>query len=225
MTNNIKVKVCGMNDVHNLRSLLQIPIDFVGFIFYEKSSRFCQLDRRQIKAIWKESETEAQKVGVFVDAPLAYVLKTVKDYELDFVQLHGKESLFYCESLQEEGCKIIKAFSLDDSFCFSNTEAYKYYVDYFLFDTKGLKPGGNGTKFNWDLLTENSFSIPYFLSGGISKKDDRAIREMNCKELFAVDVNSKFEISAGEKNVDEISTFVYKIKKPFPVKEYVNVRR
>lgn len=227
MTNNIKVKVCGMNDVHNLRSLLQIPIDYVGFIFYEKSTRFCSLDRRQVKAIWKESETNAQKVGVFVDAPLEYVIKTSQDYDLDLVQLHGKESLFYCEALQEEGIKIIKAFSLDDTFCFSNTEAYKYYVDYFLFDTKGLNPGGNGTKFNWDILSNNIFSIPYFLSGGINKNDDVRIRNMNMntKALFAVDINSRFEVSPGMKNLEEISTFVYKVKKSFPVKEYVNVRR
>jgi len=225
MTNNIKVKVCGMNDVHNLRSLLQVPIDFVGFIFYEKSSRCCKLDRRQVKAIWNESETEAQKVGVFVDAPVEYVIKTAKDYNLDLVQLHGKESLFYCEALQEEGLKIIKAFSLDDTFCFSNTEAYKFYADYFLFDTKGLKPGGNGTKFNWEVLSKNTFSIPYFLSGGINKNDHGVIRNMNSKELFGVDINSQFEISPGMKNLEEISTFIYQIKKPFPTKEYVNVRR
>lgn len=225
MNNMIKVKVCGMNDVHNLRSLLQIPVDFVGFVFYDKSSRYCKLDRRQIKAIWKESETDAEKVGVFVDAPVEVVIQTAKDYDLDFVQLHGNESLFYCESLQEEGFKIIKAFSLDEHFCFSNTEAYKYYVDYFLFDTKGLNPGGNGSKFDWEMLKEKDLGIPYFLAGGIDKDDHARIRHINSKKLFSVDINSKFEVSPGLKNLDEIANFVYQVKKPFPIKEYVNIRR
>lgn len=222
---HLKVKVCGMNDEQNLISLLQIPIDFVGFIFYDKSPRNLSLSPEVLKRIFIEAEYKPKKVGVFVDEKETILLEKVETYELDYVQLHGKESLFYCESLKEKGIKIIKAFSVDDKFSFSITEAYKYYCDYFLFDTKGLLPGGNGTQFNWDKLQEEEFGKPFFLSGGIGSYDVANIRSLKMEQLFALDINSKFEFAPGVKNLEEVSEFNYKIKKAKTQNEYINVKR
>ncbi len=213
-----------MNDEFNLISLLQIPIDFVGFIFYNKSPRNCKLKAALVKQIWRDAEFSPKKVGVFVNESEDFVLEKAEAYELDYVQLHGNESLFFCESLHEKGIKIIKAFAVDEQFSFSNAEAYQFYCEYFLFDTKGKAPGGNGFKFNWNKLAEEKISLPFFLSGGISKDDVDSIKALNIDQLVAVDINSKFELEAGVKNLEDVSVFTYSLKKPGRYLEYVNVK-
>lgn len=221
----MKLKVCGMNDEQNLISLLQIPIDFVGFVFHEQSPRNLSLEPEKVNEIFINAEYKAKRVGVFVNKEIDFILERVENYELDYVQLHGNESLFYCESLQDQNVKIIKAFSIDKDFCFSNTEAYKYFTEYFLFDTRGKQAGGNGVKFNWDSLKDRKISNPFFLSGGISRDDVNIIRNLELKQLFAVDINSKFELAPGVKNLEEVSEFNYRLKKARPKNEYVNVKR
>lgn len=221
----MKVKVCGMNDEKNLRSLLKIPIEFVGFIFYENSKRNCQIQPEQLAKTFAEATAYTpKKIGVFVNEQEDVLIEKVKEFDLDFVQLHGSESLFYCEKLKEQGISIIKAFLIDDDFCFSNTDAYKYYADYFLFDTKGKKAGGTGKKFNWNKLKEYKAETPFFLSGGISIDDIEAIRNLNHPMLFAVDINSRFESKPGSKKLKEVEEFNYKIKKHRPQNEYINVK-
>ena len=212
-----------MNDQSNLVSLLDVPIDFVGFIFYENSKRNCQLVPEELVKAFAERPYAPKKIGVFVNEQEDVLIEKAERFELDFVQLHGSESLFYCEKLKERGLNIIKAFSIDDNFCFSNTDAYKYYADYFLFDTKGKQSGGPGKKFNWEKLKEYKAETPFFLAGGISIDDIEAIRSLNHPMLFAIDINSKFEQNPGIKKVTEVGDFNFKIKKHRPQNGYINV--
>jgi phosphoribosylanthranilate isomerase len=77
-------------------------------------------------------------VGVFVNANPEYILRSVKKYDLQYVQLHGNEAPDYCRSLQNRGINIIKAFRVDGTFNFSMVNNYKAYADLFLFDAKGV---------------------------------------------------------------------------------------
>lgn len=196
----MRIKVCGMRDSANLTQLLALQPAYVGFIFYERSPRFVgeDLDPELVRQIPRP----VKKVGVFVNASIDYVLRTVKKYSLDLVQLHGEELPDYCRNLKLKGISVIKAFRLDETFSFSQLNNYKPYCDFFLFDTKGPAYGGNGTVFDWGLLNRYDNEKPFFLSGGISLENVDQLDELSHLKIHAIDVNSKFETAPGYKNID-----------------------
>jgi phosphoribosylanthranilate isomerase len=210
----MKIKVCGMRNSENLQGLLALKPDFVGFIFYNKSKRF--VDCFPQIAIPKE----IKKVGVFVNENVEEVLKIVEKYQLDIVQLHGEETPEYCKELiisrfersrKAETLKIFKAFSIDDDFDFSKTNAYQKVCDYLLFDTKGKEYGGNGIKFNWEVLQKYKGKTPFLLSGGISKEDVFLIKNFKHNAFAGIDINSGFEIEPALKNINEIKEFKHNL--------------
>lgn len=205
-----------MRNSENISDLLALKPDFIGFIFYDKSKRFVA-DFSQV-----EIPSTTKKVGVFVNEEPDEVLKKVNDYQLDCVQLHGDETHEYCKNLrhfqldsESHNFRIIKAFSIDDDFDFTKTVAYQSYCDYFLFDTKGKDYGGTGIKYNWEILKKYKGNTPYFLSGGIGleEKDEFQLflRKPEAKLCVAVDVNSRFEISPGIKNIEKLKEFKYNL--------------
>ena len=210
----LKAKVCGLNNTENLKSLLTLPVDMVGFIFYDQSKRNCTLSPDVVRAAFNKADPNCKKVGVFVNASIKEVLSKKEDYDLDYIQLHGQESIFYCQELKEYDVKLIKAFPVDNNFSFNNTSAYSFFCDYFLFDTKGNLPGGNGIQFDWNMLNKYTGKTPFLVGGGIGPDDVAQIRNLQVNGFYAVDVNSKFEIAPGYKNLDILADFLYKIKRP-----------
>ena len=197
----MKIKVCGMRDSENISGLLNLKPDFIGFIFYDKSKRFVA-DFPQI-----DIPSSTKKVGVFVNEKIDEIIEKTLKYKLDFVQLHGDETPEYCEKLTKHKIKIIKAFSIGENFDFSATKSFEKHVSLFLFDTKGKYYGGNGLKFDWDLLKNYKGKIPFLLSGGITKNDAKEIKEFNHPEFLGVDINSGFELEPALKNTNEIKEF------------------
>jgi phosphoribosylanthranilate isomerase len=197
----MKLKICGMKFQENIKEVASLLPDYLGFIFWEKSTRYFD---GEIPTLPKS----IKKVGVFVDANLDFITNTFLKHHLDLVQLHGKESPEFCNKLKAKNIKIIKAFSVNDLFDFTRLESYKEVCDYFLFDTKGKLPGGNGITFDWKVLENYKLSVPYFLSGGIGLDNEIQIKEFFTKtyanHCVAIDVNSKFEINPGLKNVSEL---------------------
>ncbi len=147
----MKLKICGIKYRANIQEVAALQPDYLGFIFYEKSPRFCNGELPEIP-------NTIAKVGVFVNAPLSEILNKIKAYNLQLVQLHGEESPEICEVLRLINIKVIKTFSIDDTFDFETLRPYEPVCDYFLFDTKGKHYGGNGTTFNWEILKKISFS-------------------------------------------------------------------
>jgi phosphoribosylanthranilate isomerase len=206
----IKLKICGMKFPDNIQEIGELEPDFLGFIFYENSVR--NFTENTIDSI----PNSINKVGVFVNEKSDKIIKTVQKYELNLIQLHGNETESYCLELINQlnhnqlNTKIIKAFSVDDSFDFTKLNAYQI-IDYFLFDTKGKLAGGNGIKFNWQILENYKLEKPYFLSGGIGLEDVSTIKEFlkspASKYCYALDVNSQFEIEAGLKNKEKLQKF------------------
>ncbi len=200
----MKLKICGMKFPENIDAISKLKPDYLGFIFWQKSSRF-------FEGILPELPKSIQKVGVFVDSNLEDIISKVEQYELDLVQLHGNESVSYCEQLKLKKIQTIKAFSIDSEFDFNVLNEYKQVCDYFLFDTKGKLPGGNGITFDWKILEQYNLNKPYFLSGGIGLQEITKIKEFiksdYSKNCIAIDVNSKFEIEPGLKNEKELSKF------------------
>ncbi|SNB33121.1 N-(5'-phosphoribosyl)anthranilate isomerase [Flavobacterium psychrophilum] len=195
----MKLKICGMKYPENILEVSTLLPDYLGFIFWEKSSRYFDLEIPKIPESIK-------KVGVFVNANLEEILLKIKKYNLNLVQLHGNESPEFCKELKKSTIKIIKVFSVNDDFNFSALEPFEAVCDYFLFDTKGKLPGGNGITFNWQILEKYHSRKPFFLSGGIGLDDIKNIKNLNLP-IYAIDVNSKFEIEAGLKNIELLKSF------------------
>jgi len=198
----VNLKVCGMRAPDNIAALSDLAPDYMGFIFWENSKRFVNNPTPDLPASIK-------KTGVFVDASPAYITDMVKHHQLQAVQLHGEESPNFCQKLNALGLEIIKAFAVDASFDFSVLEAYETVCNYFLFDTKGPLPGGNGNRFDWSVLRNYPSAKPFFLSGGIGPGDQNAIASIiNLNlPLYAIDINSQFEIEPGLKNIEIIKQF------------------
>ena len=216
----MKIKVCGMREEENVEALLQLPIDYIGFIFYKNSARNVPKGALIDWIANKQKQfNNIQRVGVFVNSEIDFVLNKVHDYQLDYVQLHGEESAEYCAEIQSfwdmstvRRAKLIKVFAVDDDFNFGFTKAYEPHCSYFLFDTKGPKRGGNGQKFDWELLKEYEGETPFFLSGGIDEDSADRILSLNLEQLVGIDVNSKFETAPGLKDIDKLKPFVEAIK-------------
>ena len=190
-----------MRDSQNITELLRLQPDYMGFILYGKSQRYApDLDVELLRGF----PAGTKKVGVFVNAPLEEVKAVVDQYGLDLVQLHGDESVEYVGHLFALGIRVIKVFSVGDSFDFSDLEKYKEVVDFFLFDTKGQERGGNGKTFDWGILKDYDQSIPFFLSGGIDNDNVSALESLKGMNIHAIDVNSKYEIEAGLKDIQKL---------------------
>lgn len=210
----MKVKVCGMRDSDNIRELLALAPDFMGFIFYDKSLRFVgdELDAELLKSFPRN----VKKVGVFVNASPDYILRSVKKYDLQYVQLHGNETPDFCRNLRNRGVSIIKAFSVDETFNFSMINNYKPSCDFFLFDAKGEQFGGNGISFDWSLMNRYDNEKPFFISGGIDADSLDSLEKIKHLKLYGVDINSKVEMSPGLKDIELVRAIMTGLK---PIEE------
>ena len=200
----VKIKICGMRDLENIREVSAFLPDYMGFIFYEKSPRFVGHDF----VIPSEVPQEITRVGVFVNHTIQSAKEMVNTHRLQFAQLHGDESLSYCEELKQQGVKIIKVFRVDEDFDFSITKQFEQVADFFLFDTKGKLYGGNAKPFDWNLLNQYNQALPFFLSGGIHLENIGELKNISSLNLHAVDVNSGVEDHPGLKNVSKISEII-----------------
>lgn len=195
---NIKIKVCGMRETENIKTVSQLRPDYMGFIFYKDSPRFVG-DDFKIPVL-----TDVKKVGVFVNASVDEMKTAYRKHKLDYLQLHGSESPGTCMKLKAEGICVIKVFSVHDDFDFEETKPYSQSVDFFLFDTKGKYHGGNAKTFNWHILEKYNQDKSFFLSGGLNADNIASIDKIKAMNLHAVDLNSGVEASAGMKDINKI---------------------
>jgi len=195
----MRIKICGMREAGNLWAIAGFAPDFLGFIFYKKSTRYMgdTLDPNELRSL----PQSICKVGVFVDEPLASVQTIHCQYTLDYVQLHGHETPAYCQQARAAGLRIIKAFAVGETFDFTSLAAYEPSCDFFLFDTKGALPGGNGTAFDWQLLAGYAGTTPFLLSGGLGPDNLSALLDFHHPRLVGFDFNSHLETAPGVKDV------------------------
>jgi len=204
MMDRMIVKVCGMRDGNNIRALEMLDIDWLGFIFYPSSPRYVYRNGKPNDI----SSCTKTKAGVFVNAQPKEILREAAEYQLDYLQLHGDESPDDCRRLQEEGYRVIKAFSVSSGEDLRQTSAYELYVDFFLFDTKNDKYGGSGQRFDWSALEAYQGCVPFLLSGGIGHENMQDLLAFSHPLIAGVDLNSRFELSPALKDSDMIERFV-----------------
>jgi len=197
----MKMKICGMRDPENIRQILEFDPDYMGFIFYDKSSRF--VTEAQMQDVIKLSFGETERVGVFVNETFDKILSYADKGFFDVVQLHGDETPEMVEKLKNEGLEVIKVFSIGDDFNFGTLKSFQA-ADYFLFDTKGKQRGGTGIKFDWQLLKNAKIKKPFFLSGGLEAADVEEIKSLELKNLFGLDFNSMLESAPAIKDKQRV---------------------
>ncbi len=210
------IKVCGMREPDNIRAVEALGIDMMGFIFWPKSSRYVSQRPDYLPK-------HVKRVGVFVDEDPEQVRRLAADYALDFIQLHGHESPDYIRTLKTPSSinpltsSIIKAFSIASADDLAMTKDYEGLVDYFLFDTKGPSVGGNGEKFDWNVLSAYDGSTPFLLSGGISPDDAEVLTSHHSpptsKKCNGIDLNSRFELSPGLKDITALRKFLNELNR------------
>ena len=210
----MRIKVCGMTDMDQVQQLDEMGVEFCGFIFYPKSPRY--LFKHVPASSVKKTKGHINKVGVFVNAETDEILRVVDDCGLYLVQLHGDETPRQCERISEY-ITTVKAFRISEQDnILWKIKDYKDVVDMFLFDTEGAGYGGTGKKFNWQMLKGLNIRKPFFLSGGIQPDDLDNLRDFAAdpvaKDLFSIDINSKFELSPGIKDMEKVKNFVTKLK-------------
>jgi len=205
----MKLKVCGLREDENVKAVAALKPQWMGFIFAASSPRYFLSAKDPAKLL--NIDDSISKVGVFVNEEESEVVQLQETYQLDYVQLHGDESVEMCRSLKERDTAVIKVFRVHDKFDFSIVESFTPYVELFLFDTAGKLYGGNGLRFNWDLLTGKRFSRQFLLSGGIGPEDAELVKSFQHPDMIGVDVNSHFETSPGVKDVAALKLFQQQI--------------
>ena len=195
------IKVCGLTEPEQV-AIISKQVDFVGFIFYSKSKRYTSKSSPSMGA---------KKTGIFVNERPQIVLQTARMEKLDAVQLHGDERPEECAEIYGQ-LKVIKAFGIHKNFDFEKLNAYKDHVDYFLFYTKSPLKGGTGIQFDWNILDNYNGETPFFLSGGISPNSIEAIKKFKHKSHIGIDLNSRFEIAPGKKDLEILNTFLNEIR-------------
>lgn len=214
----LKIKVCGMKFPDNIIQVANLAPDYMGFIFYPKSPR--NFDG-EIPVI----PENIKKTGVFVDSSVDFILEKIEKYQLQAIQLHGNESVSFCENLKDtlntkatsnsSEIEIFKVFGIKDSFDFTVLKGYEPYVNYFLFDTKGKEKGGNGYTFDWEVLQHYPSNKPFILSGGIGIEEINKIEQILKTDLpiYALDLNSKFEVKPAWKDAALLGEFLKSVKR------------
>ena len=211
----LQIKVCGLTQQSQIQELISLNVDFLGFIFYEKSPRYVlhHLSLKEIAEI-----PHFGKVGVFVNESIKAIVEITTESQLDIIQLHGNENEKFILQLKQilgNNIKIIKVIRIGNQ---SFDELQKTInqqpstVNYLLFDTDSKAFGGTGKTFDWQILNEIEIPIPYFLSGGISLENIHQLSTINQQPL-ALDINSKFETEPGIKNLEKIKNFTQIVKK------------
>ncbi|AZI40065.1 phosphoribosylanthranilate isomerase [Epilithonimonas vandammei] len=213
MESQFQVKVCGLTKLNQIKELIDLKVDFLGFIFYEKSPRYVlnHLSLEQISEINHQA-----KVGVFVNEDLEKIIEISEKAKLNFIQLHGDETEEFISELRQKlnskiaVIKVIRIGNLTENLE-SKILNLKSKIDYLLFDTDSKAFGGTGKTFDWNILNDIEIPIPYFLSGGISLENIHQLSTINLQPI-ALDINSKFEIEAGNKDLEKIKEFIKLLK-------------
>ncbi|UOU98004.1 phosphoribosylanthranilate isomerase [Chryseobacterium daecheongense] len=211
---NLKLKVCGLTVAEQIQELIALKTDFIGFIFYEKSPRFV-LSHLNLDDISKFDHRG--KVGVFVNESINKIIEIAEKANLHFIQLHGNENVDFISELRKKlnpEIGIIKVFRIGENFnveeFHTSAQSILHNISYILFDTNSTSFGGTGKQFDWNLLNEIEIPLPYFLSGGISEDHIDHVKALE-KQPFALDINSKFEIEAGIKDLEKIKRVYEKL--------------
>ena len=199
----MRLKICGITDLQQAIAIVELGVDTLGFICVSESPRY--IKPTAIKTIIKELPTDISTVGVFVNKEIEQVIEIVAETGLTAVQLHGNETISYCQQLRESlpEIEIIKAFRYQNQESLNQLDNYLPVVDTILLDA--YQPhiyGGTGTTINWSQLDSFRPSRPWLLAGGLNP--DNVAEALNKVPCDGLDLSSGVEISPGNKDIEKV---------------------
>jgi phosphoribosylanthranilate isomerase len=206
---DIRIKICGMKDPGNIAGVIALDPDYMGFILYERSPRYVGIKEAEI--LVKNIPPAIKKTAVLVNEPPDRAISIAESGIFDILQLHGTESAEYCMRLSEH-ISIIKAFGISEILP-ENLEEYQPFCTMFLFDTAGQAFGGTGKKFDHNILAGYKLNTEYMLSGGISSDDSCYLKSFRSEKMTGVDLNSRFEVVPGIKNITMLKKFIEDLRR------------
>jgi len=205
---NIKIKICGIKNTAILDCCNKFNVNYYGLIFYKNSPRNITV-KDAIKLVKNKKINKSIAVGVFVNHDIYDLIELIKIIDLKYIQLHGNENNDYISRLKDKfDLKIIKAIGIQNENDFKQIKSFSQ-ADFLLFDYKSKKnelPGGNSKSFNWSIIKEKSIAKPWFISGGINKKNINEILENLTP--YGIDISSGVEDYPGIKNPKKIKEIV-----------------
>lgn len=206
----IKVKICGLSSPETVRAAIGAGADYVGFVFFARSPRAVTAAQAAILA--RGVPAGIAKVGLFVDADDAAIADVLAQVTLDYLQLHGAETVERVGQIRARfGVPVIKAIAIAGDADIARARTYEAVSDMLLFDAKpppamDALPGGNGLVFDWTLIAGQKWARPWMLSGGLDAENiSEAVRICGASML---DVSSGVESAPGVKDISKIRSFV-----------------
>lgn len=205
--NKTKVKLCGFSTKETVDLAVKNGVNYVGFVFCERSKR--NITPQKAQEISVDIPSKIKKVAVFVDLSDLELEQVVEHLKPDFLQIHDTDKNRISEIKKRFSLPIIKAFAVATADDIKNIDEYSDIAEYFLFDTKTDEAGGSGKSFDWTILKNLKTNKEWFLSGGLNINNiDLALNVTNAK---MIDLSSGIEETKGIKSPKLITEFMNKI--------------
>lgn len=209
MSQNIKVKICGLKDAETVRAAVTAGTDYIGFNFFPKSPRY--VSAAQVAELSLEIPPGVAKVGLLVNPDDTLLDEILEVAPLDMIQLHGSETPQRVADVKTRtGLPVIKVVGVSTADDLDQLAGHAAVADQLLVDTKPPKdavlPGGNGLAFDWALLTGRRWPVPWLLAGGLTP--DNVATAIAKTGAVQVDVASGVESAPGVKDADLMTAFV-----------------
>lgn len=206
---SIEVKICGLTDAAAVKAVVEGGAAMCGFVFFPASPR--NLTPKEAAELTKGVPEGVIRVGLTVDADDALLAEIALVAKVDMVQLHGAETLARTNEVRERfGLPVIKVLAVQGPDDLAAAKAYQGVADRLMFDAKppedASRPGGNARAFDWRVLKNQTFALPWLLAGGLTAEN--LAEAVKTSGAVAVDVSSGVEDAPGVKNVDKIRAFL-----------------
>ncbi len=203
----MKVKLCGFSEEKSLKCAIESGVDFVGFVFFEKSPR--NINFKQAEILQKLVPPSVSKVAVVVDCNIDFLEKINLSLKPQYFQLHGDANIEQIKLIKQKfpNIKIIKAFAIEKQEDLAKSADFTDLVDFFLFDGK---ISGSGQSWDFSFLQNFNCKKDWFLSGGLNS--DNILQALEISNSKMVDISSGIEKERGKKSCELIAEFMKIIK-------------
>ncbi len=199
----MRVKICGITKPDQGKAIAELGATTLGFICVQSSPRF--ITPQDIQAVIELLPITVERIGVFANASLEEISQTLSEVQLTGIQLHGSESLEFCDRLRQlfPQLEIIKAIRVKTPEALNLAQTYIDHVDTLLLDAYHPQQlGGTGHTLDWNSLQQFRPSIRWLLAGGLTP--DNVLEALNLLKPDGIDLSSGVEQSPGDKDLAKV---------------------
>ena len=206
-----EIKICGINDQISMDAAIDSGVDYIGLVFFSESPRNLSISRA--KMLIRNRSKTSKIVALTVNSSDSFLLKIKKNIKPDFIQLHGEEGPNRCKDIREKfNIPVIKGIGIENHMNIKYLiKPYEEICDILILDAPSKElPGGNGKKFDWEILKNHKSKKKWMLAGGLNINNiNEAIA---ITKPPAIDISSGLEKNKGTKDPQLIKDFVFKCR-------------